>query len=307
MTLTTGAKRVAIIVALAWMVAPFGGGAMAADRGRGARAHITAARAYFNLEKYREAIGEYEQAYLDKQDPSYFFEIAECHRALSNLPEAERFYRRFLQDAPRGHASRAAAEARLAEIADTVEKARQAELERQAAASSPPGAPPGSRPLPPSFPPSAHYLAPLPTVATATRVGSRPPSGPTPTPVASLPGRPAPPASPALGPQPASWHTGHAGPAASAQSIAAAPLARGDATGLSSSTPVSTAPSPEPVYGPPTLALPASQPSADRPFYGRWWFWTLVGGVVAGGVVAGLVVSSSAPSRPSCPAGVSCQ
>ena len=112
MTLTTGAKRVAIIVISAWMAgSALGGSAIGADRSRSARAHTSAARAYFNLEKYREAIAEYERAYMDKQDPAYFFEIAECHRLLSNVPEAERFYGRFIQDAPAGHANRPAAEA----------------------------------------------------------------------------------------------------------------------------------------------------------------------------------------------------
>ncbi|HEY8925798.1 MAG TPA: hypothetical protein VIU64_15530, partial [Polyangia bacterium] len=127
--MTTGAKRVAIVVAVAWMVMPaLGGSAIAADRGRSARAHGAAARAYFKLEKYREAIGEYEQAYMDKRDPSYFFEIAECHRLLSSYPEAQRFYRRFLQDAPPGHPNRASAEAQLATITEMLD---QAERDRQ--------------------------------------------------------------------------------------------------------------------------------------------------------------------------------
>jgi len=303
-TLTTGAKRVAIIVAVAGMVVPaLGEGAMAADRGRSARAHTAAARAYFKLEKYREAIGEYEQAYLYKRDAAYFFEIAECHRLLSNLPEAQRFYRRFLQDAPRGDAHRTTADARLAEVTEALE---QAERDRQAAAAAPPGAPPGSRPLPPSFPPSAHYLPPRPSAESATRGAAVSAAGPVATTVAP-PARGAPAAGPALGSQPASWHTGTPGPAASPQSTAAAPLARVDAPGPSS-TSVSTAPNPEPAYGPPALvAAPTSERSAGRPVYARWWGSTSIGGAVAGGLVAGLVVTSSRPSRPSCPVGVSCQ
>jgi hypothetical protein len=304
-TLTTGAKRVAIIVAIAWMVvSALGGGAMAADRGRSARAHTAAARAYFKLEKYREAIGEYEQAYLDKRDPTHFFEIAECYRLLSTFPEAQRFYRRFLQDAPRGHAHRATAEARLAEVTQAIE---QAERDSQAAAASPPGAPPGSRPLPPSFPPSAHYLPPLPSSGDANRGAPVSSSRPAATSVAP-PERAAAPSAPALGTQPASWHTGNTGSAPAPRANAAPPLARADAPGGLSSTSVSTAPNPEPAYGPPALvAAPTSEPSATRPVYARWWFWTLLGGAVAGGVVAGLIVTSSRPSRPSCPAGVSCQ
>ena len=281
MTLTTGAKRVAIIVfcaiQAATMVSALGGSANAADRARSARAHTEAARAYFNLEKYREAIGEFEQAYLDKHDPATFFEIAECHRQLGNVAEAQRFYKRFLQDAPRGHANRAAAEVHSAEMAAAVERA---ESDRQAAAASSAGTAGGSRPLPPSFPPSSRYLAPLPS------------SGGT------APVAPAPPAAP-----------GREGSAPPAQPAPASPSPPVGDAGATRATFVSAAPNPEPVAGPATLVMaPASQPSSSsQPIYARWWFWTLVGGVVVGGVVAGLVVASSSPSRPSCPVGVSCQ
>ncbi len=33
-------------------------------------------------------------------------------------------------------------------------------------------------------------------------------------------------------------------------------------------------------------------PPAEKPIYKKWWFWTLVGGVVVGGVVAGVVVGT---------------
>jgi len=270
-TLTTGAKRVAIIVFWAGAVASaLGGRALGADRSRSARAHTEAARAYFNLEKYREAIGEYEQAYLDKQDPAYFFEIAECHRLLGDFAEARRFYQRFLHDAPRGHTRRAVAEARLSEAI---------EMEKQAEAAAPsPGVAGGARPLPLSFPPSSRYLAPLPSSGSANAAT---PASPTTTtePPTKTPGSP---------------------PGTPEAPVPSAPPS------------VSTAPNPEAVGGPPTLVVapapePAPPPSSGRPIYARWWFWTIIGGVVAGGVAAGLVLASASPSRPSCPAGVSCQ
>jgi tetratricopeptide (TPR) repeat protein len=55
---------------------------------------------------------------------------------------------------------------------------------------------------------------------------------------------------------------------------------------------------------PPVAALatagappPAPAPAEARPIYKRWWFWTVIGVVVAGGVTAG-VVAGSRPSTP---------
>lgn len=67
------------------------------------------------------------------------------------------------------------------------------------------------------------------------------------------------------------------------------------------------APLPAPVVSP---ALPAAPPAPiveQRPVYKRWWFWTVIGVVVAGGVagaVAGSLVTKSPPSdfiRPDAP------
>lgn len=258
MTLTTGARWVAIIVWSAGIAgAALERSAVATDRGRSARAHTQAARAYFNLEKYKEALGEYERAYLDKQDPAFFFEIAECHRLLGDFAEAQRFYKRFLQDAPAGHTNRPPAEAHMVEMA---------EAERQAGFESRTGLQVGSRPLPPSFPASARYLAPLP-------------------------------ASDSIAPTPS------ASPLLTASSSGATAMATAPAPLLS------IAPAADPSAGPPTLAGASAPPTPEghAPFYARWWFWTLVGGVVVGGVAAGLLLASSSPSRPSCPAGVTCQ
>ena len=65
-----------------------------------ARAHSQEGDAYYKLEKYANAITEYEQAYLAKPDPSFLYNIAQCHRLMGQGPEAIEFYRRFLKDAP---------------------------------------------------------------------------------------------------------------------------------------------------------------------------------------------------------------
>jgi tetratricopeptide (TPR) repeat protein len=65
-----------------------------------ARAHFQQGDTYFKLDKYANALQEFEQAYLAKQDPSFLYNIAQCHRLMGNRADAIRFYKRYLADAP---------------------------------------------------------------------------------------------------------------------------------------------------------------------------------------------------------------
>ena len=105
-----------------------------------ARAHSQEGDAYYKLEKYANAITEYEQAYLAKPDPSFLYNIAQCHRLMGQGPEAIKFYRRFLKDAPNAP-NRAVAEKHIRDLED---------------------APSGPQPSPaPSFPGSASRTPPV--------------------------------------------------------------------------------------------------------------------------------------------------
>ncbi|HEY8927531.1 MAG TPA: tetratricopeptide repeat protein, partial [Polyangia bacterium] len=80
----------------------------AADRPAGdktatekAREHFRSGEAFFKLEKYQEALSEYEQGYIAKSDPSFLYNIAQCHRLMGNKQAALRFYKRFLTEATR--------------------------------------------------------------------------------------------------------------------------------------------------------------------------------------------------------------
>jgi len=64
-----------------------------------ARAHFQQGDTYFKLEKYAPALQEFEQAYLAKQDPSFLYNIAQCHRLMGDRVEAIRFYKRYINDA----------------------------------------------------------------------------------------------------------------------------------------------------------------------------------------------------------------
>ena len=82
-----------------------------------ARAHSQEGDSYYKLEKYANAITEYEQAYLAKPDPSFLYNIAQCHRLMGQGAEAIKFYRRFLKDAPTAP-NRAVAEKHIRDLED---------------------------------------------------------------------------------------------------------------------------------------------------------------------------------------------
>jgi len=70
----------------------------AADK---AREFFERGEAFFKLEKYKEALDQYEQGYLAKSDASFLYNIAQCHRLMGDKQTALRFYRRFLNEATR--------------------------------------------------------------------------------------------------------------------------------------------------------------------------------------------------------------
>src|SRR5438477_8833525 len=57
-----------------------------------ARAHFDRGRAYFEVDEYRKAIVEFKEAHIEKPDPAFLYNIAECHRHLGDLAESLQFY-----------------------------------------------------------------------------------------------------------------------------------------------------------------------------------------------------------------------
>jgi tetratricopeptide (TPR) repeat protein len=97
-----------------------GGDARAADpNAEKARAHFQQGDTYFKLDKYAVALQEFEQAYLAKQDPSFLYNIAQCHRLMGNRVEAIRFYKRYLNDAPTA-ANRPVAEKHIRDLESAI-------------------------------------------------------------------------------------------------------------------------------------------------------------------------------------------
>ncbi len=142
-----------------------------------ARAHSQEGDAYYKLEKYANAITEYEQAYLAKPDPSFLYNIAQCHRLMGNGAEAIHFYRRFLKDAPNAP-NRAVAEKHIRDLEDVAS---------HGTAPSPMAPPPAPvAPGPASPPPTESPFAPLPSSPTSPPSALNAPA-PTSTPVSTTP------------------------------------------------------------------------------------------------------------------------
>jgi tetratricopeptide (TPR) repeat protein len=67
---------------------------------REARAHYEQAVANYNLDEYAPALAEFREAYRIKPDPSFLFNIAQCHRKLGQNDAALDFYRKYLRNLP---------------------------------------------------------------------------------------------------------------------------------------------------------------------------------------------------------------
>jgi tetratricopeptide (TPR) repeat protein len=145
-----------------------------------ARAHSQEGDSYYKLEKYANAITEYEQAYLAKPDPSFLYNIAQCHRLMGQGAEAIKFYRRFLKDAPTAP-NRAVAEKHIRDLEDASSGVHPPPVPPVTSSRPSPVAPAPVSVIPPSEPPAA-----LPSSSTSTSPAFNP-LVPTSTPVSTTP------------------------------------------------------------------------------------------------------------------------
>ena len=87
-----------------------------------ARVHFDRGRTFFDVDEYRKAIAEFKAAHIEKPDPAFLYNIAECHRRLGEVSDALLFYRRFLAAAPAGDKTRPIVEQRIAELKTVAEE-----------------------------------------------------------------------------------------------------------------------------------------------------------------------------------------
>jgi len=159
-------KVLGAAVALAVLLST-AGAARADQNAENARGHFQKGDTYFKLDKYAAALQEFEQAYLAKQDPSFLYNIAQCHRLMGNRVEAIRFYKRYLNDAPSAP-NRPVAEKHIRDLESAL-GAEELTGAHAAPPATPAGAPPGSAGVP------AHAAPPATTPPTAVALDVRPP------------------------------------------------------------------------------------------------------------------------------------
>jgi hypothetical protein len=153
-----------------------------------ARAHSQEGDAYYKLDKYANAITEYEQAYLAKPDPSFLYNIAQCHRLMGQSAEAIKFYRRFLKDAPTAP-NRAVAEKHIKDLEEASRDTQPSVSPPAPATTS--SSPPPVAPAPLPAPAPTEPLVPLPLPSSASSASPASPAfstlAPTSTPVSTTP------------------------------------------------------------------------------------------------------------------------
>ena len=85
-----------------------------------AKQHYQQGEAYFKAKNFSAAMEEYQRGYLDKANPVFIFNIAQCQRLLGNSAAAVEFYQRYLKEAPDGP-GRPVAEKQIAELSGSTQ------------------------------------------------------------------------------------------------------------------------------------------------------------------------------------------
>lgn len=102
-----------VVVGLA--VSSFAAMTFAADDAAAAKERYAAGVRHFDLSEYEPALAEFKEAYRNKPDPAFLYNIAQCHRKLGHTDEAITFYQSYLRRAPDAK-NREEVERRIAEL-----------------------------------------------------------------------------------------------------------------------------------------------------------------------------------------------
>ena len=157
--------------------------ATAQDDAEAAKAHYSKGARLYDVGEYRQALEEFKAAHLNKPDPAFLYNIAQCHRQLGDFEQAMTLYKRFLAASPNA-ANRAEIEKRVAEIEGDL-AARKSKV---TTATQVPTAP-AQAPTSPASPSPPAYGAPVYSPSTSSALSYSPPATPTaPTPVVGSPG-----------------------------------------------------------------------------------------------------------------------
>ena len=106
---------------------------LTADQKQEMRQHYEKATRAYDIEKYGEAVDEYQKAYEIGGDPAMLYNIAQAYRLNKQLPDALHFYRRYLQRSPNAR-NREDVERKISDLEQTIEAKRKADEAVAAAA-----------------------------------------------------------------------------------------------------------------------------------------------------------------------------
>lgn len=120
---------------------------LTADQKQEMRQHYEKATRAYDIEKYGEAVDEYQKAYEIGGDPAMLYNIAQAYRLNKQLPDALHFYRRYLQRSPNAR-NREDVERKINDLEQSIEAKRKADEAAAAAARlrAPPPVTPAPRP-----------------------------------------------------------------------------------------------------------------------------------------------------------------
>jgi hypothetical protein len=229
-----------------------------------ARALHHEARQDYDLGEYQNALEKFKRAYRLHEDPTFLFNIAQCHRQLGDKQAAIRAYRTYLIKTPDA--------ANREQVRDMIGKLEKQLAEEQSAKNGPPTG----------------------TLSPGEHRGETGAGGPRATPRSEAPTADAPPVVPSPIVPPPIVPPPVVPPPVVPERLA--PSAGTPPDIEASSAP----PAVEPSSAPPSVAPPSTPPSvaplaitpplaAPTPVYKRAWFWSVIGGVTAAAVV-GLAV-----------------
>ena len=133
------------------------------------RQHYEKASRAYDVQKFQEAIEEYQKTYEISGDPAMLFNVAQAYRLNGQPQEAIYYYRRYLERSPTA-SNRAGTEQKIAELEKLVADGKGTQ---PAAAAPPPAAPPPPSAAPPG--PAGTSAATGPGTLTAPPPASFPP------------------------------------------------------------------------------------------------------------------------------------
>jgi tetratricopeptide (TPR) repeat protein len=114
--------------------------AAAKEKGE-AKLHYDQGNLHFNLDEWPQAIEEFKAAYRAFPDPTFLYNIAQCHRKLGNPTDASSFYKNYLRERPDAP-NRAEVEKRIEEMQAQIAAQNKARETTAAAAVAPPSSAP---------------------------------------------------------------------------------------------------------------------------------------------------------------------